>query len=592
MAKPAPPAAAASSAPPQFKPPPQPNLFGILGPYRKQVALLIALAVVGNALSLAIPALIARGIDDFNAGHFDIARALAEIGAIAIIVFFFTGCQSLLQTLVSETVARDLRSQLAGKIGNQSYRFVEDRSPATLLTNLTSDIDSVKTYVSMVIPTQVTSVVTIIGTAIILLTLYWQLALLVLLIIPLLGGTFFVIMRKMRPYFMQGRTVVDTLNRVIRENIVGAALVRVLDTGPGEHDKFAAANAQSRNLGLQIVKLFSLMVPIITFVSGMGTLTVVTVGGLHVINGGMSIGTFTAFSSYVALLIFPVMMMGFMTNIIAQATASYVRISAVLKAPDPVKRGTIVANLRGDIAVEGVNLNFDGKSVLKNVSMSIEAGTRTAILGPTAAGKTQLLNLLAGMTELQSGSIRYDGLAPAELDQQSFYSQLGLVFQDSVLFNTTLRENIAFSKEVEDAALQRAITTAELADFVAGLPQGLDTLVSERGTSLSGGQKQRIMLARALAQNPRILFLDDFTARVDAATEQKILANLARQYPDLTLVSITQKIAPVADYDQIVLLMEGEVLASGTHQHLMQSCPEYVQIHNSQRSTQSYELRT
>jgi ATP-binding cassette, subfamily B, bacterial len=163
------------------------------------------------------------------------------------------------------------------------------------------------------------------------------------------------------------------------------------------------------------------------------------------------------------------------------------------------------------------------------------------------------------------------------------------VFQDATMFNLTLRENIGFSKTVTDEALGKAIATAELKDFIAALPQGLDTVVSERGTSLSGGQKQRIMLARALALDPRVLLLDDFTARVDATTERKILDNVQRNYPGLTLLSVTQKIAPIEHYDQIVLLMEGEVLASGTHDELMATCPEYVQIYESQRSTRHYE---
>ena len=158
------------------------------------------------------------------------------------------------------------------------------------------------------------------------------------------------------------------------------------------------------------------------------------------------------------------------------------------------------------------------------------------------------------------------------------------------MFNLTLRENIAFSKTVRDEDLEKAIRTAELKDFIDSLPEKLDTIVSERGTSLSGGQKQRIMLARALALNPQILLLDDFTARVDASTERRILDNVRRNYPGLTLLSVTQKVASVEDYDQIVLLMEGEVLASGSHQELLNTSPEYVQIYDSQRSTSHYEL--
>jgi ATP-binding cassette subfamily B protein len=186
--------------------------------------------------------------------------------------------------------------------------------------------------------------------------------------------------------------------------------------------------------------------------------------------------------------------------------------------------------------------------------------------------------------------VRYDGRRIADYDPDTLHQQVGFVFQDSIIFNLTLRENIAFSKTVKNEDLEKAIATAELTDFVASLPDQLDTIVSERGSSLSGGQKQRIMLARALALNPRVLLLDDFTARVDSNTERKILENVLRNYPGITLLSVTQQIAAVQDYDQIILLMEGEALASGTHQELLDTSLEYVQIYDSQRSTNQHEL--
>jgi ATP-binding cassette subfamily B protein len=212
------------------------------------------------------------------------------------------------------------------------------------------------------------------------------------------------------------------------------------------------------------------------------------------------------------------------------------------------------------------------------------------VIGPTAAGKTQLLYLLTGLLKPTSGTVEYDGRKIDDYQKEHLHRQIGFVFQDTIVFNLTLRENIAFSKTVKDEDLEKAIATAELKDFVDSLPGKLDTVVSERGTSLSGGQKQRVMLARALALNPRVLLLDDFTARVDSTTERQILDNVHKNYPGITVLSVTQKIAAVEDYDQIVLLMEGEVLASGTHPHLMATCPEYVQIYDSQRSTSHYEL--
>ena len=203
--------------------------------------------------------------------------------------------------------------------------------------------------------------------------------------------------------------------------------------------------------------------------------------------------------------------------------------------------------------------------MLKNISFSVKAGSNTAIIGPTAAGKSQLLLLLTNIMPPDSGSLEFDGIPIERYSREAFHRQIGFVFQDSVIFNMTLQENIAFSDNVTDESLWKAIGTAELTDFIESLPEKLDTVVAERGTSLSGGEKQRIMLARALAINPKILLLDDFTSRVDRKTENKILCNIRNNYPEMTLLSVTQKIAPVRHFDQIILLMEGEIIASGKH---------------------------
>ena len=240
--------------------------------------------------------------------------------------------------------------------------------------------------------------------------------------------------------------------------------------------------------------------------------------------------------------------------------------------------------------MKNISVVYGDKPALKDIFLTLQPGTKTAVIGPTAAGKTQLLHLLTGLIQPATGTILFDGTDINYYNKESFQHQIGFVFQDSVIFNMTLRENIAFNENVTDESMSRAIETSELNDFIAALPMGLDTIVSERGTSLSGGQKQRIMLARALALDPKILLLDDFTARVDSQTEQKILDNLSRNYPGITLLSVTQKIASVIQYGQIILLEEGEILATGTHDSLMENSPEYVQIFNSQRSTNHYEL--
>lgn len=568
-----------------------PSVFSVLGPYRKAVVLLITLAIVANVLTLFLPKFVSGVIDAYVRGSVDVKQLVIQFGGITFGILVFTYLQSIVQTYASERVARDLRQRLAGKISRQSYRFIEDQNPSKLLSYLTSDVDSIKMFVSMGIVSLVSSLVIIIGAALVLLTIDWRLALVVLLIIPLIGGTFAFILGKVRKLFMQSREVIDWLNKVISESILGAALIRVLHSERFERAKFAEANKRATAIGFGILKLFSFMIPIVTFVASMATLAVVVLGGHFITQGTMTLGSFAAFTSYIAILIFPIFVLGFTSNILAQASASYARIHGILEAPDMKDDGAVTSPLSGRIDLKNVTLSYGEKLALRDVSLSILPGTKTAIIGPTAAGKTQLLNVLMGLTFPQKGEVDYDGLPLASYDRTAFYAQIGLVFQDSVLFNTTVRENIAFSTTVTDASLHMAVETAELSDFLSTLPQGLDTVVSERGTSLSGGQKQRLMLARALALNPKILFLDDFTARVDAHTEKKILANVEKNYPGLTLISITQKIAPIMDYDQIVLVMEGELLARGTHAELMRTSPEYVQIYESQRSTSTYELR-
>jgi ATP-binding cassette subfamily B protein len=478
---------------------------------------------------------------------------------------------------------------VAAKLATQDLAYIQRTTTAKLLTNLTSDVDAVKLFVAQAVASLVSSVFLILGASVLLLSINWKLGLAVLAVLPVIGFTFRFVLGRVRKLFTRSQQAIDWLNKVINESILGAALIRLVNSQQSEYDKFLAANTEARDIGLSILRLFASLIPIIVFSTNLATLMIVTLGGHFVITGAMTLGDFTAFNGYLAILIFPVILIGFMSNVMAQASASYARIGSVLAAPAPKDGGSTIADLRGDITLSHIVVKFGEKAALNDVSVSVKAGTRTAVIGPTAAGKTQLLFLLTGLLAPTTGTVEYDGRPIDEYDKATLHDQVGFVFQDATMFNLTLRENIGFSKTVSDAALEKAIATAELTEFVKGLPLGLETVVSERGTSLSGGQKQRIMLARALALNPRVLLLDDFTARVDATTERKILENVRRNYPHLTLLSVTQKIAPIEDYDQIVLLMEGEVLASGTHRHLMETSPEYVQIYDSQRSTRHYE---
>jgi ATP-binding cassette subfamily B protein len=575
--------------PPKPAKPKGPSLFGLLAPYRGWISLLVVLTVISSALGLMVPRIVGKAIDQFTAGHLDLTGALVSLTALTIGAFIAGNLQSVVQIYASEKVARDLRTRLAGVISVQDYASIEALTPARLLTNLTSDVDAIKTFVSMAVASLISSLFLIIATSGLLLWLNWRLALAVLAVLPLIATTFTIVLGRVRKLFGQIQGLIDGLNKVLNENIVGASLVRLLNAQGREFAKFLAVNERTRATSMQILRQFAAMIPIITFLTNVATLTILTLGGHFVMTGAMTLGDFSAFNAYLGILIFPIIVIGFMSNAIGQAQASYFRINKVLTAPPPPIRGEQAGALSGLIEVHDINLAYGDRSVLRDVSFTIQPGTRTAVIGPTAAGKSQLFYLMTGLLAPTSGTILYDSRPMSDYAKASLYAQIGFVFQDSALFNLSLRENIAFNTTVDEAKLARAIETAELHDFIQTLPEGLETIVSERGTSLSGGQKQRVMLARALAIDPKILFLDDFTARVDNATEAKILANVAKNYPDLTLISITQKIAPVETYDQIILLMEGEVLATGTHKDLVASSPEYVQILQSQQSTDHYE---
>ncbi|MCC8423444.1 ABC transporter ATP-binding protein [Mucilaginibacter sp. UR6-11] len=567
-----------------------PGIFSLLKPYGGLIALLLLFALLSNSINLLLPKLIAGGIDAYTHKNFDVKHTVVRFSGAIALIFIFAYLQSVIQTYASERVARDLRTRLSDKISRQSHAFIEKANPSKLLTNLTADTDSIKLFVSQAVVSIASSLFIIVGASILLLTINWKLALTVIAIIPIIGGTFFYVLKKVRALFIESRQVIDWLNKIINESILGAALIRVINSQSLEIMKFLEANTKARDFGLSILRMFAGLIPVITFTANMSALTILALGGHYVINGSMTLGDFAAFNSYLSMLIFPILVIGFMSNIIAQATASYTRITLILTAPDMEDSGTLTDAIKGDIELKGVTVSYGQKPALKDVSMSIKAGSKIAIIGPTAAGKTQLLYLLTGLIPADSGSVEFDGKPINTYNSEAFHSQVGFVFQDSIIFNMSIRENIAFSDTVTNESLQKAIDTAELKDFVDSLPDGLNTIVSERGSSLSGGQKQRIMLARALAVNPKVLLLDDFTARVDANTEKKILANVQKNYPDITLLSVTQKIAAIEHYDQVILLMQGEIIASGSHQHLMHTSPEYVQIFNSQQSTSNYEL--
>ena len=560
------------------------GLFKLARPYIWLLLLILLVSLLSNGLSLIIPKVIAQAIDTFQSSKFIVSVFLRDLSLIIIFVFIFSTIQSILQTYLSETIAKDLRNQLVQKISEQPYIFINQITPEKLLTNLTADVDNIKQVIAQALVQIFASIIVLTGATVLLISINWRLALMVLTIIPLIGLIFGLIFSRIRKYFLRAQVLIDKLNKTINESIVASALIRILNSQDWEFLKFKEVSGEAKQIGLSILRLFASLIPLIGLIANASIVAVLLVGGRSIIMGSFTIGGFMAFMSYISMLIFPIVVLGFIGNLIARAAVSYERVNQVLNTPPQKLYGEKESDLKGEIIFNNVCLTIDKKQILKNISFKINAHSKTAIVGPTAAGKTQIFYLLAGLIKPTSGEIVLDNVPLFEYSQKCLSSQIGLVFQDSSIFNTTILENIVFQKDSPKGNADKAIQTAQLDDFIASLPDGLETKVAERGNSLSGGQKQRITLARALAINPKILLLDDFTARVDNDTEKRILTNLKKNYPKVTQVLITQQISSAKVTDQIILLMEGEVLAQGTHEQLLKNSLEYKQIYNSQQS--------
>ena len=565
---------------------PQKNILNLLKPYWWLLVSVLVASLVNNGLGLFLPKIAAEIIDSLGKTSFDWGKTVMVLGVITILIFVFALAQSILQTLMAESLARDLRRKLMEKISSQNFVFVNKITPEKLLTILTSDVDNIKQAMTVGLVQIFSSIIMIVGSTVLLLGINMKLGLMVLLIVPIIGVIFVFLFGKIRKYFVKSQKVIDQLNRVISESIVASGLIRILNSQKRELEKFDEQNSTSKTIGMSILRLFSTLIPLIGLLANAAMTVILLVGGKFILAGSFTVGGLLAFNSYVYMLIFPVVVLGFISNILARAMTSIQRVTEVLESSDTNDFGELEKAIKGKITFEKVNLSFGDKQVLKNINLEIKAGQRTAILGPTGAGKTQLFYLLSGLINPDKGKILIDDVPIKKYSQKCLSEQLGLVFQDSSIFNTSIRDNIDFGKKADIDEMEKILKTAAIKDFVESLPEGLETKITERGSNLSGGQKQRLTLARALAIGPKILLLDDFTARVDKATEKDIMRELRENYQDITQVLIAQQISSVIDFDQIIFLMEGEVLACGTHKELLEKCPEYEQLYSLQMSTE------
>lgn len=565
------------------------TIFTLLLRYKLLIGVLLFFTLANNGSALIIPRITSSIIDSYKSqSEFDSNLIIAFL-VIAIFIFVFAIVQTLLSMIVSEKIGKDLRTTLIDKISLQTFSFVNKITPEKILTNIMSDVDVIKQFISQGVVLIFTAFVLLLGSIVMLLSINSALAIPIILILPLIFIVFIFIFSKIRKFFDLSQKNIDRINRIISESIIGAPLIRVLNSRQVENNKFFEANITARDIGYRILTLFSLLIPIINFISNLIIIVILYFGGKQVIENSLTFGELTAFYTYIGTLITPIFILGFISGVIFRAFTSYSRINDIVNSRVE-KFGELKPDMSGDLEIKNLSLTIGEKEILKNINLKFKGGSKNAIIGPTASGKTQLFNIISGLLKQNAGSIYISNTNLDEIDREYLYKNIGLVFQDSILFNTTIKENLTFGDDFSNESLELAISTAELKPFIEELPNGLDTNITERGSNLSGGQKQRITLSRALILNPKILLLDDFTARVDRKTESKILENIFRNYPNITLIMITQKIEPVKQFDSITLLMEGEVLGTGTHNELMNNLIEYKLINDSQKTTD--ELRS
>ncbi len=563
--------------------------WSFLRPYLGWSIVLVLVVMISNGLNLMIPRLVGTAIDSFDPSNGELTAIWSDIRWIvlsAVGVLIFAIAQAFLAAWIAEKVARDFREKLVQKISRQSVGFIDSFESGRLYTMITSDTEAVKNIISLGLVNILSALIILVGSVILLFSINVRLASFAVISLPFMVVVFGWVFRNISQYFKKSQEVLERINQVINESVTGSMLVRVLFGQEVENIKFVTVNTESRDIGYRIIDLFSVLLPAINLLSNFTIVVILYFGGRQVIGGGLSVGDFSAFVSYVNLLVTPIFILGFVSNIISRSFVSLKRLGEVLNAPDhDVVSDGHSGQVKGSIVFENVSLELGGRMVLNTISFELQAGKRNAIVGPTAAGKSLIMYLMAGIIQPTQGTIRIDGVLVKDWDQRKLFEQIGLVFQESVLFRTSLRENIVFDREIPTEQMDQYLHIAHLDDVIKGLDAGLETIVSERGTNLSGGQKQRVMLARALAIDPKILLLDDFTARVDIHTEREIISRLAEYSQDITLVSISQKLESVKDFDTIVVLMEGELIGQGTHLELLENSLEYGQIWNSQQTS-------
>jgi ATP-binding cassette, subfamily B, multidrug efflux pump len=543
-----------------------------------------------NAANLATPQLlrllIDLGITPLNMGW--VWTIVAGLLVTAVLRGVFNFLQAYWSEIIAQGVAYDLRNLIFSKLEVLSFSYHDQAQTGKLMTRMTSDVELVQMFVGKGFLMLISAILLLLGSLVILFSMNWQLALVVVAIVPVIVAIFVANVRGIMPISSRVQQKLSMLNTVLQENLAGARVVKAFAREAYEINRFSQQNRELLDENIVLVMKFTTMFSSIFFVGNLATVGVLGVGGWLAIGHRLSLGELIAFINYINYLLMPLFMVGMIGTMLSRAEASAQRIFEVVDTQSEVKDmdgAQVLPPVQGKVEFENVSFRYfkGGEDVLCNVSFCAEPGKVVAILGQTGSGKSSIINLIPRFYDASSGRILIDGKDVREVTLDSLRSQIGIVLQETTLFSGTIRENIAFGKP--QASLDEVVAAAQAAqahEFISELGEGYETLVGERGIGLSGGQKQRVAIARALLVDPRILIMDDSTSSVDAETEYKIQQALQRLMVGRTSFIIAQRISTVRNADLILLLDKGNLVASGTHAELTQSSELYVSILETQ----------
>jgi ATP-binding cassette subfamily B protein len=560
------------------------RLLGFLRPYKRGVVVSLVLAALAMVCTVAIPWLTGQAVNKITAhDHAGLKELAAGVLGVALLRLVFSVQRRLVAGRVSLAIEFDLRNLLYAHLQRLELGFFASQQTGQLMSRATVDLSSVRFFLGYGLVFVMQSGLTIVLGATAMFLLQPGLAALSLVPVPFVVVIAARYGRRSRPALQEVQQRIAEVTADVEENISGVRVVKAFAAEDRQLERFRGSVARVFGQSMYATRLQAFYNPFLAFLPNLGLAVILLVGGRQVVHGTLSLGDFTAFYTYLLMLIGPMRQLGVSLALAQRATASGARLLEILdrepRIVAPPGAPALPAG-RGAVALRDVTFAYgDGAPSLAGVSLDVEAGTTVALVGATGSGKTTLVQLLPRLYDPQSGSVEIDGADVRSVDVESLRREIAVVDDDPFLFSDTVAGNIAYARpDASREEIERAAERAQAAGFIAALPAGYDTRVGERGLTLSGGQRQRIAIARAFLADPRILILDDATSSVDATTEREIKAALREVMAGRTTFVIAHRLSTIALADDIVVLEHGRVVARGTHAELLRQSELYAEI--------------